>query len=66
MILFPDEKTLRTIYQDLQNHHRSKSEVLKNSIQERLNKSLMNYYSSLNRSLSFLQDKDIDRYRNKV
>lgn len=66
MTLFLDEKLLLSIREELGKHHNSKNEILKKCIEIRLNNSLMNYYSALNKSLSFLTSKNIDKYKDKV
>ena len=68
MISFPGKALdrLLAVREDLQNHKNDKNELLKISIEKRLNKSLVNYYSSLNKSLSYLQSKNINKYKDKV
>lgn len=68
MISFPGKALdrLLAVREDLQNHKNDKNDLLKISIEKRLNKSLVNYYSSLNKSLSYLQSKNINKYKDKV
>lgn len=49
---------LDEISKELNNHHRNKSELLPYYIQLRLTKSLQTYYKDLNRSTSYLLERN--------
>ena len=45
------------VLNELSYYHRDKSTILKSSIEDRLNKSLITYYRSINTSLTYLSNK---------
>ena len=56
---------LINILNDLDNYKRDKKVLLKNYINERLNKSFQTYYSELTKSVNYLKTKnEIRVYRN--
>ena len=48
---------LEQVLNELQSHHRKKGEILLNAVNDRLNKSLVNYYKSIYGSYVYLIDK---------
>ena len=49
---------LLSILDDLHKHHKSKSEVMQECINKRLNDSIKSYYDELAKSCEFLQKKN--------
>lgn len=49
---------LYIINKDLANHHRTKSEIMERSVAERLDKALLSYMDSLDKSYDYLKYRD--------
>ena len=62
--MFKDK--LYIISKDLTKHHRTKSEVMESSVTERLDKALLSYLDSLNKSHDYLKYRDNVRVLNKM
>lgn len=60
------EKMLRGMIEDLNQHHRSKPELLTYHVNKRLTKSLQNYYHDLMEAYNNLVRKDAAKILNKV
>ena len=59
-------KNLDEIKSELLKHHRSKHILLSIYVQDRLNKSLMSYYSDLSKSASYLENRNPTNVVNKL
>ena len=55
------EKILYAMLDDFKSHTRSRAQITEDTINARLNCSLINYYKSLSESLTFLQKQDTMR-----
>ena len=57
---------LYIINKDLAKHHRTKSEIMEDSIAERLDKALLSYMDSLDKSYDYLKYRDNVRVLKKM
>jgi hypothetical protein len=57
---------LYIINKDLAKHHRTKSEIMESAVAERLDKALLSYMDSLNKSYDYLKYRDDVRVLKKM
>lgn len=57
---------LLEILNELRNHHREKSSIMEQCVNERLKKSLVTYYKEVTQSMEFLSKKDELRIMKKM
>ena len=57
---------LYIINEDLAKHHRTRSEIMESSVNERLNKALLSYMDSLDKSYDYLKYRDNIRVLKKM
>ena len=62
--MFKDK--LYIINEDLNSHHRNKNEILEVAVKERLDKALMSYMDSLDKSYDYLKYRDNVRVLRKM